>query len=132
MSYGYRSTWRERSSAPWVFGGLALLVLLIAAIPLYHSYKQSETVQVTVCGKEAVPTGQSGHEYRVYTSDGTFKVTDHVINGRRFDSADTYGRIQPNKVYDLKVYGWRIPFFSQFKNIETATPVPSATPSGCD
>jgi hypothetical protein len=132
MSYGYRSSWRNRSSAPWVLGGLVVLVLLVAIIPLYHSYKQEHVVRTTICGKEAVPTGNSGHEYRVYTSDGTFKVTDHVVNGARFSSADTYGRIRPGKVYDLKVYGWRIGILSKFKNIEQATLVPSATASSCD
>jgi hypothetical protein len=131
--YSYsRNSWRNRSSAPWVIGALIVVVLLIVSIPMYTSYKRESVVQTTVCSKEAVPTGNSGHEYRVYTTTDTYVVKDHVVNGTSFRASNTYGRIQPNKVYKLTVYGWRIPFFSSFKNITKAEVVPDATPASCD
>lgn len=131
--YGYHSYDNRLRPPTLIIVGIVLVVIAIVCIvPLYHSYKRVSTATVTVCDKESVDTGDGNHEYRVYTSAGTYVVKDHIVNGARFTSADTYGKLQRNTVYQIKSYGWRIGFFSSFKNILEATKVPDAKPSGCD
>jgi len=35
----------------------------------------------------------------------------------RWDSSDLYGKIKVGETYEAKVYGWRMPIFSSYKNI---------------
>lgn len=121
----YRSS--STSIWPWVVGALILVAL---AIPACNSYSKESTLVATVCGKEAVSNG-SGHEYRVYTTEDTYAVKDHVLNGTSFRASNTYGRIEPHQVYRLTVYGWRIPVVSQFKNLVKAERVPDQKPQTC-
>lgn len=67
--------------------------------------------------------------YLIYTDQGVFRNDDagwHL----KYDSSDFYGNLDAGKRYDLKVYGWRIPFFSMYPNIvamdEVAAPPPAA------
>lgn len=111
-------------------GGLFVLALLLT--PAYNSYKTEHTITTTICSKESVNI-DNGHEYRVYTVDGTFAVKDHVVNGLRTRSADTYGRLQSNTTYEITYYGWRNGVFSLFPNILEATKVPEEEqqPNAC-
>lgn len=107
--------WYKRPGV-WLAAGIAL-VLLIAVVALTVSYAQTSDETLRITGKESVSTGHDGgHEYRVYTNQGTFKVTDSIVHPR-FNSADVYGRLETGKTYNCTVYGYRIPFFSSFKNI---------------
>lgn len=104
----------------YVLAGIGIAVLLVVVGLATISYAKKETVTFTVTGKESVSKsdseGNSGHEYRVYTSEGTFKVTDSIIYPR-FDSADLYGSLREDVTYECEVYGWRNGFLSQFQNI---------------
>lgn len=85
------------------------------------AYASSSTQVVTICDKESVLT-DDGSEYRVYTSGGTYKVTDYrAAQGWRTDSADFYGGLQVGKTYKVTAIGWRVPWFSWFENITEAT-----------
>jgi len=99
-------------------------------IPTFTSYSTTRSDIVTICNKEAVAT-KSGHEYRVYTSNGTFVVKDHIVNGSRFNSADVYGKLASGKTYNLTYYGWRNGFFSAFENIIDATPSTEMPTGSC-
>lgn len=118
----YRSRYSNRRRTPeYIAIGIIAFVLLIVAVGGCTSYNKTETIQnVMVTGKESVTTsnseGGSDHEYRVYTNKGTFVVKDSLWH-TRFNSADVYGRLKEGQTYDCVVYGWRIPFFSSFKNI---------------
>lgn len=114
----------------WAIAVGAIVGLLILAGSLYASYSHEQTVFVKVCSKEAVATGKGGHEYRVYTSNGTYVVKDHFIDGTRFNSADVYGRIQSGHDYALTVYGWRIGFLSMFQNVIGGHSVPASKVHG--
>lgn len=103
--------------------------LAIAGFGVYYvALKASErTVTFTVLDKESVTVSsgsgdslQVKNEYRVYTDQGTFKVTDTLIYGR-FSSADAYGKLQRNKIYTCKVAGWRFGLFSWFPNLINCT-----------
>lgn len=110
------------------------MLLLAIGIPLYGSYSKLKTRIVTICDKEAVSDSNGGHQYRVYTSGGTFRVSDTIVDGARFNSADVYGRLQRGKTYRLTYYGYRFGFTSSFPNIKSATLLPpdQQQPNACD
>ncbi|HSX05839.1 MAG TPA: DUF1523 family protein [Candidatus Saccharimonadales bacterium] len=118
-------------------GVIVVGLLVWAGIAIYGAYSTVHKETATVCSKESVPTGSgssSGHEYRVYTDKGTFKVTDHIVNGFRTTSADTYGHLQNNTTYQITYYGWRNGFMSMFPNILDAKRLPDnqQQPHACD
>ena len=89
-------------------------LLLITGCSSNH-FEERVMESCKVNDKESVRT-QESHQYRVYTSCGTFKIEDSFYL-MRFDSADLYGSIELNKKYDFKTYGTRNGFFSMFPNI---------------
>lgn len=83
-----------------------------------------DTATVTVTHKERVTyrSGDDTHsKYLVYSEGETFEITD-TWSYMRFNSSDLYGRIHQGETYRMRVYGWRIPFFSSYRNIIEATP----------
>lgn len=95
--------------------GLALVVIAAISWPLYSSYGTVETVQVTVESKERV-----NDQYLIFTAEETFKSTDSWAF-LKFNSSDVYGAVKQGATCQLKVNGFRIPFFSSYRNIITAT-----------
>lgn len=85
------------------------------------SYYSDENVRITIKDKESVNT-QSGHEYRVYTDQGTFVMKDTLVKGR-FDTADDYAALDEGQAYDCKAFGFRVPLFSSFKNLHECVAV---------
>lgn len=108
---------KNQKSSLWialiVVVGILCLVTIIA-VPVTQ-YAKTSWVTLSIDDKESVSSGD-GHEYRVYTDKGTFKVGDSLVH-LRFNAADVYGKIQKGQTYQCKVYGWRIPLLSGFKNI---------------
>lgn len=99
-----------------LIGGIGLVLLIVILGGAYHSYAQVKHMTVTICSKANVYSGNQNQQ-RVYTSNGTFQVSDHWLHGTTFNSADLYGRIQTGKTYDLTYYGWRIGWMSEMPNI---------------
>ena len=119
-------------------GFVLFLVLIIIAVFGLHacttSLAQGNThvETVTVCGKDVVNNGENGHEYRVYTSGATYVVKDYFgSEGSRFNSADTYGKLQIGKTYIIKSYGYRVSWASTFWNIQSATPTDQKPTGTC-
>lgn len=61
-------------------------------------------------------TKQVVSTYLIYTDRGVFR-NDDAGWFLKYDSSDFYGDLDIGKRYRLKVYGWRIPFFSMYPNI---------------
>lgn len=95
--------------------GIIVIALIIAVLSKCSFYNHQE-VTCKVTSKESVIKNSGNHQYRVYTSCGTYTVKDDLYI-MRFDSADVYGSIQPNTTYTFKVGGFRISLFSIFPNI---------------
>lgn len=95
--------------------GIIIFVLSIAILSKCSFYNQQE-VTCKVTSKESVTKNNGNHQYRVYTSCGTYTIKDDLYI-MRFDSADVYGSIQPNTTYTFNVGGFRIGLFSIFPNI---------------
>ena len=82
-------------------------------------YNTSEVVTITVTDKERI-TESSGEDvtskYLVFTETETFENTDELIFGK-WNSSDVQGKLKVDSTYTVKVVGWRLSFFSMYRNI---------------
>jgi hypothetical protein len=103
---------------------VAIAVLFGAIIGGYAYYNSQEIIEATVRDKERV-CSSSGEgtscAYRVYTDTEVFVNKDSLLF-RKWNSADVQGQLEAGRSYELTVVGWRIPFFSAFRNIVEVTP----------
>lgn len=104
--------------------GAVILIAVVLAGGLWGScaaYKSTEReVTATVEGKERVCSFDSDNrqtcEYLVFTTEGTFSLTDSLLYGR-FRSSDVYGRLREDRTYTFRVVGFRLPLASEYPNI---------------
>lgn len=97
----------------FVFG---LLVSIGYTVAYYSS---GETVEITVTDKEITTssTGESvSSKYLVFTEGEVFENEDVLFLGK-WNSSDVQGQLKIGETYTVKVIGWRIPFFSSYRNI---------------
>ena len=99
--------------------GAALVLLFGVGIVCCQALLPTKYVTFTVKSKESVNTS-NGHQYRVYTTNGVYKVEDSVINFT-FRSADRYNNLNVGHTYRCKVQGYRSGVLSSFPNILTCT-----------
>lgn len=108
---------RSENGFVTVVGVVIAAVLAVALIGGgVYVYAQTDPVTVTITDKESIPNNDAGHEYRVYTDQGTFVMKDSLVHPR-FDTADEYGALEPGQTYDCEKYGFRIPLLSSFENL---------------
>lgn len=88
------------------------LFFLALAIQPCVKYGTAETITITVNNTERIEQSK----YLVFTDDETFQNVD-TIWYFKWNSSDVQGKLKPNQTYKVKVYGWRIPFFSSYRNI---------------
>ncbi|MBU4502908.1 MAG: DUF1523 family protein [Nanoarchaeota archaeon] len=98
--------------------GVAALICVGALRSLPHFDRETYTATVT---EKQVKRYNGKDKYVIFTElmDGTTKVfenTDSLIEWK-FDSSDIYGGLDEGKIYNIKTYGWRIPFLSAYENI---------------
>lgn len=55
-------------------------------------------------------------KYLVFTESEVFENTD-AFWALKFNSSDIQGQIGVGETCTLRVYGWRIPFLSMYRNI---------------
>jgi len=82
-------------------------------------------VQATVIKTERIVDGvgdQMTSKYLVFTDKEVLENTDCFILFK-FNSSDIYGKLKVDQLYDFDVYGFRVPFFSWYRNIVKATPM---------
>lgn len=109
-----------------------ILVLICSACVATCAFEHSdrETVTVLVTEKDIVRHGSgdtSSDYYMVWTTrngvEEVFTVNDSLIEGN-WDTSDDYGRIHVGECYEFEVYGWRIQFMSNYRNIVSIRGVP--------
>lgn len=120
--------YRRRRGLMWAAGVVGVVVLLVAVlVPVFGGYFERHTVTTHVVSKENVCKSDGDHgvtcEYLIFTDDGTFKITDAIFGIVRFNSSDVYGKVREDHDYTITYYGWRIPLFSTYPNIEKIEPV---------
>lgn len=106
--------------------------LLLIAIPLLligalftnapYQYLTARTLDDVLIKDKQISTesdkesGKVESTYLIYTDKGVFRNDDAGWHFK-YDSSDFYGNLDVGTRYRLKVYGWRIPFFSMYPNI---------------
>lgn len=93
----------------------AILVAGLASCQAVYQYGTQESVVATVEEKERIQYGESS-KYLIFTDSETFENTDTIFY-LKYSSSDFYRELDEGKTYRLDVYGWRIPFLSQYRNI---------------
>lgn len=96
-----------------VAGVVAFLGFL--ALPVYKAYATDETVTVQVTEK-MTKRGTNEDKYLVFTQGEVFENTDSILRWK-FNSSDVYGRIPDGATCTFLVNGWRVQFFSMYRNI---------------
>ena len=97
---------------------IILIVILVSLSYAFYSLTQ-DTIIVNVIKAERITTGTgiyTSHKYMVYTKEETFQNTDILWAGK-FNSSDMHGVLSTPGVYELRVFGWRVPFLSMHRNI---------------
>ena len=98
-----------------------VVILLIAAggIMSVTSALHEETYtecRVTDKDIRGLNTNQDTKPPRVYTTCGTFEISDVPLAGH-FSAGDVYGQLEEGETYNLVSRGWRVPFLSIFPSI---------------
>lgn len=95
---------------------LFVVLVLVWGLAYLGSVKQ-ETIIVKNKERAVFGSGEQAHgKYMVYTTNEVFENTDSGWF-MKFNSADIQNQLEPGKTYKVKVAGWRVPFFSWFRNI---------------
>jgi hypothetical protein len=113
-----------------LLAGFAIVAGGLVGVDYGIQKSTEETVQVTVTGKDVIVTGSdksTDSKYLVYTNSETFENEDALFYGK-FNSSDFQRKLEVNKTFNLTVNGWRIPFFSSYRNIVKMESVPTPSP----
>ena len=97
---------------------IALVIFFVFSIliaPVVYTYGTVTTLKIDVVKTERV-SKDGDSRYLVFTKDETFENTDSFLH-MKFNSSDLHGALEVGNSYTVKVYGWRIPLFSSYRNI---------------
>ena len=96
---------------------LIAIVLIIATMMfsiVILPFLNVETNTITVTKVENIVDGKNS-TYLLFTESEVFENSDCFIRGK-FDSSDFYNQFKDLGTFEVKTYGYRIPFFSMYKN----------------
>ncbi|MBZ9788086.1 DUF1523 family protein [Psychroflexus sp. CAK57W] len=97
---------------------LVTVLILIFGYPVSY-YLSSETIETKVSDKERITTSEDGDiesKFLVYAEDEVFENTDSWLYFK-FNSADVQNELELGETHIIKVAGWRVPFFSWYRNV---------------
>jgi len=95
-----------------------IVVLFLIGYPIAY-YMSKDTVTITVKDKERIVTTDNktvNSKFLVYTTNEVFENTDSYLYFK-FNSSNIQNKLDRGKTYHVIVAGWRIPFFSTYRNI---------------
>ena len=121
----YATRGRVRDRAVFLAGAMVVVGMVAAVLVSAIAYNRSEaTVTAKVIDKERiVESGGNGgatSRYLIFAEGETFQNVDSVWHWK-FNSSDIYGAIRREQTCTFKVVGWRIPLFSTYRNIISAS-----------
>ena len=96
---------------------LIAIALVISVNISSCGYMNEEKTIATVEAKERINTKEKSF-YLVFTDSDQYKITDQLFYGK-FNSSELYGRLKIGRTYEFVTHGYRLPFFSAYKNIES-------------
>lgn len=102
-----------------------LIIIFVILSVLFNSiigaiFFQDEII-VKITRMERINNNESS-KYLIFTETETFENTDTLLF-TKFNSSDLYGKLIVGRIYKLRVYGFRIPLFSMYRNIIEAKEV---------
>jgi hypothetical protein len=98
---------------------IGVLITSILAISLLYAYLTDEVVTITITDKERIVTGSGdtlSSKFLIYADGEVFQNTDSLWYWK-WNSADVQNELKVGQEYTVKVYGWRVPFLSMFRNV---------------
>lgn len=101
---------------------IVLIAMFTLAPTVMHFMTMTQVNQLVIQDKERVVTGVGSAQeskYLIFTDAETFENTDSLL-ALKFNSSDVYGAIQIGTTCSFTVTGFRIPFFSMYRNILSA------------
>lgn len=102
------------SSFKFIF--LPIFLIIVIFTVLYQTTRD-ETVATVVKSERVCESGKDGEcKYMIFTKDEVLENSDSLLN-MKFNSSDYYANIEVGKTYEFYVVGWRVPFFSMYRNI---------------
>lgn len=96
----------------------AIFGILSLAVGIYSAF-DTDVIEITVTEKESITVGDNKrieNKYLIFTENEVFENTDSIIYGK-YDSSDFQRKLKVGETYKVKVAGWRLPFFSMYRNI---------------
>lgn len=127
-SYGYQRRAARKGGKYAVLAVIAIaaIVLLIGGCTAGMKSVGEGRATITVTEKITKRDGDSD-KYLIYVKpvagqDKVYQNTDSIMY-LKFDSSDMYAELEVGKTYDCKTWGWRVPFFSSYKNLINCTEV---------
>lgn len=105
---------------------LIMVIFVIVACLLIFPHLKRKDYVVTVTSLQIKRSGGDSKEiYLVFTKLDSvnvrvFKNTDSWLE-LKWNSSDIQAKLEPNKKYKFRVYGWRIPFLTRYENIVEVT-----------
>jgi hypothetical protein len=101
------------------FVGFVAIVLILSVIGFYQLGTVGSVIfKVT---DKNIKTSSDGDgnvssKYLIFTDKGVFENTDAVFHAK-WNSSDVYSQLSVGKSFKCKVYGFRVPLLSWYKNI---------------
>ena len=83
-------------------------------------YTNKEITEITIKDKYVDVNNENGVFLIVSMDNYTYKVSDLLFKGK-FNSTDIYNNLEIGKTYEIETTGYRIPFLSEYKNINKYT-----------
>lgn len=94
---------------------ITLFLIVAIVIPkVFYSFNNSY-MTATIKDK-IVKNGNKSSKYLIFTDKEVLQNTDSLFRGK-FNSSDVYVDLEVGKTYEFHLIGWRIKFFSVYKNI---------------
>jgi len=97
----------------------AMLFAFFVGFNAAYNYGTARTIDIEVTGRERMVTsGQSNDSYWViFTRNADVLRNSDSWLWLKFNSSSVQARLEPGRTYTVRVYGWRIAFFSMYPNI---------------
>ena len=100
-----------------VLVGITIIFILgICVVEPICYYQTGEVTTITVSEKEVVHS-KDNSTYLIYTEGGEVLENSDLLFYGKFNSSDFQAKLKEGETYEVKVFGWRIPFLSRYRNI---------------
>jgi len=96
---------------------IVIIFAIVFAIGFNINWYYSQTVITITVENKDIKAGDESSKFLIWTKENeVLENTDSFLFGK-FNSSDLYGKIEVGKTYKVLVAGWRIPFWSMYRNI---------------